>query len=144
MVTLLITINYIRYNFQEFIEKPREFIEFYRKYDYFHFRALLAFMNAAHFVRISESDQRARGERDCEAMRDAPLHRREKRRESLGEVMRKAFIYLGGRGRNRPPSLSTRGSVPWKNFASLVSAPSAAGPDSTEEGEFGFPAQRAR
>jgi len=31
MVILLITTDYSRYDFQEFIEKPREFIEFYRK-----------------------------------------------------------------------------------------------------------------
>ena len=65
-------------------------------------------------MRISEPDQRARvasgwgrgtfatGEHDCKAMRDASPHQREKRRESLGEAMRKAFIYPGGRGRNRP------------------------------------------
>ena len=36
MITLFITINYKRKIFQKFIEKPREFIDIYGKYHYFH------------------------------------------------------------------------------------------------------------
>ena len=38
MITLFITMLYLTIIFQEFIEKPREFIDIYGKYHYFHYR----------------------------------------------------------------------------------------------------------
>ena len=154
MITLLITIICKRNNFQEIIEKPREFIEFYGKYDYFHFYAFLAFMNATHFVRISEPNQRREplpsgaGEPSPEAnaiVRRCAMRRRISARSEESPLAkrckRRSFILEGGE------ETAPFAPGPWfsamKNLASLVSAPSRAGPDSTDEGEFGASPLRA-
>ena len=59
MITLLITTNYSRYDFQEFIEIPREFIEFYRKYHYFHFLAFLGSMRPLPLLMTADPERGA-------------------------------------------------------------------------------------
>ncbi len=56
MVTLSNTIIYRAHPFQEFIEKPREFIYIYGKYDYFHFCAFLESIRAVPLFEIIEPE----------------------------------------------------------------------------------------